>query len=86
MTPSAPPAQLGELFLMKRVRRADCHSDLAPIFDRHHVGTIIGISSESLSASVRNRYRHRLEAAPVESRDGQSLDDAATPMNDGKPS
>jgi hypothetical protein len=48
---------------MKRVRRTDCHSDLAPIFDRHPVGTIIDISSESLSASVRNRYRHRLESA-----------------------
>ena len=37
---------------------------MAPIFDRHHFGTIIDMSSESLSTSVRNGYRHRQESAP----------------------
>jgi hypothetical protein len=32
-------------------------------FDRHHFGTIIDMSSESLSTSVRNGYRHRQESA-----------------------
>jgi hypothetical protein len=53
-----PPAQLAELFLMKPIRRADGHSDIEPIFDRHRIGMIIDISSESLSRSVRNAYRH----------------------------
>jgi hypothetical protein len=57
-----PPAQLAELFLMKPVRDVDCHSDLSPVFDRHRVGIIIDMTSESLSTSVRNRYRHRPES------------------------
>src|SRR5215471_11258810 len=59
------PAQLAELFLMNRFRTADCHSELPPIFDRHHFGTIIDMTSESLSTSVRNVYRHRPESAPA---------------------
>jgi hypothetical protein len=51
----ASPAQLAELFLIERVRRADCHSDLAPI--------LIGIASERLSTSVRNHYRHQFGIA-----------------------
>ena len=61
----APLAQLAELFLIKPVRRADCRSDPRPLFDRHRVGTIIDITSESLSTLVRNRYRHRPESAPI---------------------
>jgi Fe-S oxidoreductase len=47
---------------MKPVRDVDCHSDLSPVFDRHCVGITIDITSESLSTSVRNRYRHRPES------------------------
>jgi hypothetical protein len=42
-----PPAQLGELLLMKRVRTADHHSDFALLFDRHDFGTLIDITSDS---------------------------------------
>jgi hypothetical protein len=35
---------------------------IEPIFDRHRIGMIIDISSESLSTSVRNAYRHRPES------------------------
>ena len=48
---------------MNPFRGADNHYDPPPIFDRHRVGTIIGITSESLSASVRNAYRHRPDSA-----------------------
>jgi hypothetical protein len=48
---------------MNRFRDADCHSELCRFFDRHHFGTIIDMSSESLSTSVRNGYRHRPESA-----------------------
>src|SRR5689334_856953 len=58
-----PPAQLAELFLINRFRTADCHSELPPIFDRHQFGTIIDMTSESLSTSVRNVYRDRPESA-----------------------
>jgi hypothetical protein len=34
-----------------------------PTFDRHQFGTIIDMTSESLSTSVRNAYRHRQESA-----------------------
>jgi hypothetical protein len=37
---------------------------IEPIFDRHRIGMIIDISSESLSTSVRNAYRHRPESTP----------------------
>jgi hypothetical protein len=47
---------------MKPVRDVDCHSDLSPVFDRHCVGITIDITSESLSTSVRNRYRHPPES------------------------
>ena len=52
-----------ELLLRKPFRRSDNHSKLAPVFDRHNFGTIIGITSESLSPSVRNVYRHPSESA-----------------------
>jgi AraC-like DNA-binding protein len=63
-TSKLSPDQLAELFLMKPVRGVDCHSDRSPIFDRHRVGMIIDITSESLSPSsgidilrvTRNRY------------------------------
>jgi hypothetical protein len=48
---------------MNRFRHADWHSEPVPIFDRHHFETTIDISSESLSTSVRNGYRHRPESA-----------------------
>jgi hypothetical protein len=52
---------------MKPIRRADGHSDIEPIFDRHRIGMIIDISSESLSTSVRNAYRHRPESTTTPS-------------------
>ena len=57
------PAQLAELFLRNRFRTLDIDSDLPPIFDRHQVGMIIDMSSESLSTSLRNGYRDRPESA-----------------------
>ncbi len=63
--PVCPPS-LAEHSLMNRFRSADCHSEMAPIFDRHHFRTIIDMSSESLSTSVRNGYRHRPESARKE--------------------
>ena len=35
-----------------------------PSFDRHQFRTIIDMTSESLSTSVRNAYRHRQKSAP----------------------
>jgi hypothetical protein len=46
---------------MKPIRRAD-GIPIEPIFDPHRIGMIIDISSESLSTSVRNAYRHRPES------------------------
>src|SRR5579884_2408531 len=51
---------------MNRFRCLDNDSELAPIFDRHHFGTIIAMSPESLSRSLRNAYRHRPESAVPE--------------------
>jgi hypothetical protein len=49
------PAQLAERSLINRFLLADCRSEPAPI--------LIGITSERLSTSVQNRYRHQLGMA-----------------------
>jgi hypothetical protein len=46
-SPLAALAQLAELFLIKRVRDADRLYDCMPVFDRHGIGTMIAITSES---------------------------------------
>jgi hypothetical protein len=50
------------MFLNKNDSDVPITIPISPIFNRHRVGTIIGISSESLSASLRNDYRHRSES------------------------
>jgi hypothetical protein len=60
---SPSPAELAELLLMNRCLPADWHSEPVRFLIRHQFGTIIDMTSESLSTSVRNAYRHRQEFA-----------------------
>src|ERR1022692_205212 len=60
---ASSPSALHEDGLTKRFRRCRSPFREPPKSDRHPVGMVIAIISESRSASVRNRDRHRSEYA-----------------------
>src|ERR1039457_6676509 len=62
---ASSPSALHEDGLTKRFRRCRSPFREPPKSDRHPVGMVIAIISESRSPSVRNRDRHRRECAPV---------------------
>src|ERR1035438_8451888 len=57
---ASSPSALHEDGLAKRFRRCRSPFREPPKSDRHPVGMVIAIISESRSASVRNRDRHHL--------------------------